>query len=323
MKDEFARNIDYLRISVTDRCNLRCVYCMPEEGVDCASHDDILRYDEILRICRGLTGLGIRKVKLTGGEPLVRKDLPWLAARLKRLEGIEKVTLTTNGILLPQYMDELKKAGIDGINISLDTLDPGLFEQITRRDRLKEVKEGIEATYRSGIPLKINCVPLGNAKQDLMEVAALARERKIHVRFIEMMPIGYGKQFTFLGEGEILQMLEDRFGAVQPCGEQLGNGPCHYYSLPGFCGKIGFISAISHKFCSGCNRIRLTSQGFLKACLQYETGCDLRKLLRSGASDEVILQAAEEVILKKPKGHQFLEREIREEESHSMAQIGG
>ena len=156
-----------------------------------------------------------------------------------------------------------------------------------------------------------------------MEVAALARERKIHVRFIEMMPIGYGKQFTFLGEGEILQMLEDGFGAVQPCGEQLGNGPCHYYSLPGFCGKIGFISAISHKFCSGCNRIRLTSQGFLKACLQYETGCDLRKLLRSGASDEVILQAAEEVILKKPKGHQFLEREIREEESHSMAQIGG
>lgn len=323
MKDEFERNIDYLRISVTDRCNLRCVYCMPKEGVVCASHDDILRYDEILQICRCMTRLGIKKIKLTGGEPLVRKNLPWLAARLKEMPGIEKVTLTTNGILLPLYMDELKKAGLDGINISLDTLDERLFSRITRRDMLREVKAGIDAAYESGIPLKINCVPLGMPGQDLMEIAALARDRNIHVRFIEMMPIGYGKNFAFQGEDEILQTLRSSFGPVYPAADHLGSGPCHYYTVEGLKGKIGFISAISHKFCGSCNRIRLTSQGFLKACLQYETGCDLRELIRGGASDEEICRIAGQVILNKPKGHQFLEKGIRQEESHSMAQIGG
>ncbi|MGI6012120.1 MAG: GTP 3',8-cyclase MoaA [Ruminococcus sp.] len=323
MNDEFERKIDYLRISVTDRCNLRCIYCMPEEGVAWAPHDEILRYDEILRICRCMAQLGIRKIKLTGGEPLVRKNLPWLAGKLKEVPGIEKVTMTTNGILLPRYVEELKAAGVDGINISLDTLNRKLFSRITRRDSLEEVKKGIDAAYKSEIPLKINCVPLGIPEQDLMEIAELAKERKIHVRFIEMMPIGYGKNFTFQGEDEILQMVKERFGAVYPCDERLGNGPCHYYTVEGLQGRIGFISAISHKFCSGCNRVRLTSQGFLKACLQYETGCDLRALVRGQASDEEIQKAARAVIEKKPEGHQFLKKEIREEESHSMAQIGG
>ncbi|MGI6007084.1 MAG: GTP 3',8-cyclase MoaA [Ruminococcus sp.] len=323
MKDEFERKIDYLRISVTDRCNLRCIYCMPEEGVPCASHDEILRYDEILQICRCLTELGITRIKLTGGEPLVRKNLPWLVGRLKNLSGIEKVTITTNGILLPQYIEDLKAAGLDGINISLDTLDEGQFLKITRRDMLEEVKRGIDAACRSQIPLKINCVPLGIPGQDLMKIASLAKSGKIHVRFIEMMPIGYGKNFIFLGEEEIVRQLEAAYGAVTPADVYLGNGPCHYYTVEGLKGKIGFISAISHRFCGSCNRIRLTSQGFLKACLQYETGCDLRALVRGDASDEEIRKAAEKVILKKPKGHRFLEKGIEEEESHSMAQIGG
>ncbi|MCH1982584.1 GTP 3',8-cyclase MoaA [Ruminococcus sp. OA3] len=324
MIDQCGRNIDYVRISVTDRCNLRCVYCMPEDGVKNTPHEEILRYDEILRVCRIMAGLGISKIKLTGGEPLVRKDVPYLVRELKQISGIEKVTLTTNGILLTEYMKDLHAAGINGINISLDTMNPALFREITRRDMLDHVKCGIEAAMRyRDVPLKINCVPMGMEGQDLMEIAALAGEHPVHVRFIEMMPIGYGKKFKFIGEDEIVGQLRAAFGEVTPCMDKLGNGPGHYYTVEQLTGKIGFISAISHKFCNECNRIRMTSQGFLKSCLQYETGRDLRTLLRTGADDGDIEAAIREVVLKKPTGHEFLAEQISEEESHCMAQIGG
>lgn len=324
MIDQCGRNIDYVRISVTDRCNLRCVYCMPEDGVKSTPHEDILRYDEILRVCRIMAGLGISKIKLTGGEPLVRKNVPYLVHELKQISGIEKVTLTTNGILLTEYMEDLHAAGINGINISLDTMDPVLFREITRRDMLDQVTCGIKAAmqYRD-IPLKINCVPMGMERQDLMEIAALARDYPVHVRFIEMMPIGFGKKFTFVGEDEIVGRLRETFGEVTPCPEKLGNGPGNYYTVKRLTGKIGFISAISHKFCNECNRIRMTSQGFLKSCLQYEAGRDLRALLRTGADDREIEAAVCDAILRKPTGHEFLTEQIAEEESHCMAQIGG
>ncbi|MCI7098094.1 MAG: GTP 3',8-cyclase MoaA [Lachnospiraceae bacterium] len=324
MIDSYGRVIDYLRISVIDRCNLRCVYCMPEEGLEMTSHEEVLTYGEIVRICKIMAGTGLKKIKLTGGEPLVRKDLPKLAGRLKAIPGIEKVTLTTNGILLGQLMEELHDAGIDSINISLDTLDRELYAKITRRDQLDAVQKGIETALKyPDISLKINCVPMGLPGQDLSEIASLAKDHRIHVRFIEMMPIGYGKNYRFVGEDEILGQLEAEFGRSEIYQGKLGNGPCHYYSFEGFQGKIGFISAISHKFCSECNRVRLTSQGFLKTCLQYNTGNDLKLPMRTGASDEELKKLITRTINEKPVGHRFLEDEIRNENNLNMSQIGG
>lgn len=324
MLDSHGRVIDYLRISVTDRCNLRCVYCMPEEGLELSTHEEVLSYDEIVRICRLMAEMGLKKIKLTGGEPLVRKNLPELVRQLKSISGIEKVTLTTNGVLLAKLMDELSAAGIDSINISLDTLNRELYHKIARRDTIDAVKKGLEAALaHPEISLKINCVPMGLPEQNLKEIAELARYQKIHVRFIEMMPIGFGKNFRFVGEEEILGQLEACFGKAELFMGRLGNGPCHYYSFEGFQGKIGFISAISHKFCHECNRVRLTSQGFLKTCLQYNTGNDLKTPLRCGSSDEEIKALILDTIERKPVGHRFLEEHIIDENDLNMSQIGG
>lgn len=324
MIDGYGRTIDYIRISVTDRCNQRCVYCMPEEGVAPVAHDDILTYDEILRLAEVFAGLGVRKVKLTGGEPLVRRNIEILTAGLREIPGIREVTLTTNGMALAGKMKALAAAGIGGINLSLDTLDPDVFEKITRRRALDEVMRGFHAALAyPQIPLKVNCVPMGLPGQNVAEVARLAKEYPVHVRFIEMMPIGLGGNFDFQSEDSLLHLLADRYGEYQPYEERLGNGPGHYYSFLGFRGKIGFISALSHKFCDSCNRVRLTSQGYLKTCLQYDMGTDLRKLLRNGADNEVLRQAAAEAILKKPKGHQFTEVFKEHRETHTMSQIGG
>lgn len=324
MIDGIGRTIDYLRISIIDRCNLRCVYCMPEEGVDAVSHEEILSYEEILRLVRAFAKLGIHKIKLTGGEPLVRKNVAYLVNELKKIEGIMQVTLTTNGILLAETINSLAEAGLDGINLSLDTLNPEVFQKITRRDSFAKVMEGFQAALKyPQIPLKVNCVPMGIKGQDVLEMAELARKYPVHVRFIEMMPIGLGKQFEFCSEEYILQGLKERYGDYVPYGECLGNGPGHYYSFEGFQGKIGFVSAISHKFCESCNRVRLTSQGYLKTCLQYDVGVDLKQLLRDGAAEEELCHAIEGAILRKPQGHQFGSHVESHGEEHMMAQIGG
>lgn len=324
MIDGYGRMIDYIRISVTDRCNLRCAYCMPEEGVESVAHGDILSYDEILHLAEILASLGFRKIKLTGGEPLVRKGVAGLAGKLKKIPGIEQVTLTTNGLILAEAMDELAASGIDGINLSLDTLNPQVFEQITRRPLFEKAIEGFQAALAyPRIPLKINCVPMGIENQNVLELAELARKYPVHVRYIEMMPIGFGKQFEFRSEDSLLQALCQKYGDYTVCDEKLGNGPGHYYTFPGFKGKIGFISAISHKFCESCNRVRLTSQGYLKTCLQYDVGTDLRKLLREGIDDEALRGAVTEAIRRKPVGHQFTEQPGEHAEKHIMAQIGG
>lgn len=329
MIDRCGRNIDYLRISVTDRCNLRCIYCMPEEGVQHVERSLILQEEEILRICRVMAELGIRKIKLTGGEPLVRPRMPQLVEKLKNMPGIEKVTLTTNGVLLKDQMSDFARAGLDGLNISLDTLDEACSRRITRRDELGRTLEGIsEAMKYPEISLKINCVPLGIPEQDLCRVAFFARDHRVHVRFIEMMPIGMGKEFHGVSEEELLRILGEKLPRFSPyVGEPLGNGPCHYYDVDGFSGKIGFISAVSHKFCGKCNRIRLTSQGFLKTCLQYAAGRDLREVIRSGGSDEVLKAVILEALAEKPDGHAFGVRLEKQKDDKTeklyMAQIGG
>ena len=325
MIDRCGRNIDYLRISVTDRCNLRCIYCMPEEGVQHVERSLILQEEEILRICRVMAELGIRKIKLTGGEPLVRPRMPLLVEKLKNMPGIEKVTLTTNGVLLKDQMSDFARAGLDGLNISLDTLDEACSRRITRRDELGRTLEGIsEAMKYPEISLKINCVPLGIQEQDLCRVALFARDHRVHVRFIEMMPIGMGKEFHGVSEEELLRILGEKLPRFSPyVGEPLGNGPCHYYKIEEFQGKIGFISAMTHKFCDQCNRVRMTAEGFLKACLQYQTGTDLKNLMRSGCTDDELTEAIQKVIWEKPVSHHFTSEEIETDECKLMSQIGG
>ena len=324
MRDQYGRTIDYIRISLTDRCNLRCIYCMPEEGICQIPREEILGQDEIIKICRLAGELGISRIKLTGGEPLVRKICVPLVRELKALPGIQQVTLTTNGILLKEQLPGLMEAGLDALNISLDTLEAENFRRITRRDELDRTLEGLEAalSYPS-LKVKINCVPTFQTDQELLQVAALARENPLHVRFIEMMPIGLGKDFTARDENSVKEILEKTYGSLTPVSEVLGNGPCHYYTLGDFKGKIGFISALSHKFCNQCNRVRLTSTGYLKGCLQFENGVDLKALLRNRASDEILKNALQKAIFEKPAGHNFQEKKNGREESHIMSQIGG
>lgn len=323
MIDEYNRVIDYIRISVTDRCNLRCVYCMPAKGVEFMPHEDILTYEEIIRLCECFAKLGIHKVKITGGEPLVRKDLPYLIKNMKAIEGIDNVTLTTNGILLAEQMEMLANAGIGAINVSLDTLNPKQFAKITRFEQLEQVKAGLrEALKYKSVALKINCVSLkeNNNKDDLLSMVSLAKENLLHVRFIEMMPIGLGKDMKSYSEDEIKQIIESKYGTLIPYNETLGNGPCHYFKVAGFKGKIGFISAISHQFCSSCNRIRLTSEGYLKNCLQYQSGTDLKILIRNSISDTELLEVIQTTIMNKPKEHHFNQYLEKKDNVHEYIQ---
>lgn len=323
MIDGVGRNIDYIRISITDRCNLRCVYCMPESGIQMLEHSAILKFDEITRLCRVFASLGMKKVKLTGGEPLCRLGVADLVKEIKAIDGIEQVTITTNAVELDKYLVPLYEAGLDAMNISLDTLDRELYAKLTRRDKFNVVMKNIEIAAEFGkIPMKINCVPM-SSEQKLYDVATLARDHNIHVRYIEMMPIGFGRQFDFYSRDDIIKLLEERFGKLVPSNKTLGNGPAEYYSIDGFKGKIGFISAVSHKFCNKCNRVRLSPEGFLKTCLQYDVGVDLREIMRSGGSDEEIKNAIAGAIGAKPLSHHFEDADSDDDEQRIMSQIGG
>ena len=322
MIDSFGRNIDYLRISVTDRCSLRCTYCMPEEGVRWLPHTEILRYEELLRLCRIFASLGVTKFKLTGGEPLVRKGLADFIRSLRKIDGVQSVTITTNGVDLKHQLPALLDAGIDGINLSLDTLDPARFAERTRRDCLPQVLEGLNAALAvPGLNLKINCVSMAGAEDDWIALAALAKDRPLTVRFIELMPIGMGQGSAPCTEAEVSAALERVYGPLTPYDTPLGNGPAHYCSLPDFKGKIGFISAVSHQFCERCNRVRLTASGYLKTCLQYDVGAALAPLLKE--SDDVIRAAIEDAVSRKPVSHQFSNPSPEHREGRIMSQIGG
>lgn len=340
MDDKWGRKIDYMRISVTDRCNLRCRYCMPH-GIDSVPMAEILTLEEYARIAACGATMGIRKIKVTGGEPLVRLGCCDFIKMLKNTQGIEKVTITTNGILLEKYLDDLLGAGIDGINISLDTLDTDLYRALTGGGELKSVlraiKEAAKVCEERNVPVKINAVSL-----DLADVAeklgcdykglgwpellGLAEEYPLDVRFIEMMPIGFGKQFESVNHQEMLQYLEKQYPDLEKDVTPHGYGPAIYYRIPGMKGSVGFISAIHGKFCENCNRVRLTSQGYLKSCLCYEDGADLRKILRRGGSEEekekLLADTMKQAIWGKPAAHCF-EHPEQMTEHENMSRIGG
>ena len=324
MIDAHGRRIDYMRISLTDRCNLRCRYCTPEEIVS-IGHEEILRFEEILEICRHAVTLGITKFKITGGEPLVRRGCISFLRNLKSIPGVEQVTITTNGVLLKDCLPELEEIGIDGINISLDTLDEKTYEHVTRRNEFSRVWDGILAAQASKIRTKINCVLLkGVNDHEFFNLIELAKDYHLNVRFIEIMPIGYGKGLEGYNKEELLKLLSEKYPTYEVETKVLGNGPASYITIPGFKGSIGFIDAIHGKFCDKCNRIRLTSDGILKLCLYYENGIDLKKLLRNNASEEEILEAMKKTIYKKPTEHQFhLMAKEGSEELKKMSQIGG
>ena len=309
MKDQFKREINYARISVTDRCNLRCRYCMPEGGVKKISHAEILTLEEILRVARIFTRLGIKKIRLTGGEPLLRKNLPALIRELKNLSGIEQVTLTTNGVLLKDCAADLISAGLDGLNLSLDTLDEKTFAALTRRKFLDKVLGSLQTLLDGKLSLKINCVPLrGVNDEEILELAALARGSLIKVRFIELMPIGCAWQSGLRGipTAELFATLEKNFGELVPVLEENSlSGPAKYFQPKNFKGQLGFIDALEHKFCGDCNRIRLTAEGFLKTCLSFDAGLDLKILLRSGVDDGELFSKIRETIYRKPREHIF------------------
>ena len=325
MFDSKGRKIHYLRLSVTDLCNLRCRYCMPD-GVDKLEREDILTYEEFLRLAALFARCGVNTVRVTGGEPLVRKGVEQLVKGLKAIPGIRKVTMTTNAVLLEQQLPALLEAGLDSVNISLDTLDPALFAKITARDEFAAVQAGIHAALESGIPVKLNCVPqVGVNEGELEALAALAQDKPLQVRFIEMMPIGYGAAMPCISGPELLARFRRRWPELAPlpgaaCAA-LGDGPAVYYTVPGWKGDIGFIAAVHGKFCASCNRVRLTSQGFLRPCLASETGCDLRTLLRGGAADEELLQAIRETIWSKPREHHFGDNSMPA--TRGMYRIGG
>ncbi len=326
MKDQYNRTIDYLRISVTDRCNLRCKYCMPKDGVEYLQHDEILTFDEIITICKSMVKLGIRNIKITGGEPLVRKDIVNLIKDIKSIKGIENVTLTSNGILLYDYLDDLEAAGLDGINISLDTLDRKKYEDITRKNGISNVLKSIEKAVNSNIPsIKINCLIMKDFNEnEILSIARFAKDERIDVRFIEMMPIGLGDMNEIVFQEKIKNIIEEEYGTMKNNFRKIGNGPAKYYTLDNFKGKIGFISAVSHRFCKTCNRIRMTSDGVLKLCLQYNYSLDLKKALRAGINEEEFISMVKKAIYNKPKHHNFLEFKREDNlEERKMVQIGG
>lgn len=330
MKDTFGRNIDYLRISLTDRCNLRCIYCMPEAGVESLPHENILSIEEYAQVVRVATETGVKHVRLTGGEPLVRKGCVNLVRQIAAIPGIETVALTTNGVLLPKFAKELKEAGLSRINISLDTLDPEQYAAITRRGHLEDALAGLETAIETGFdPIKINAVAIRSLNQDWVSFARLTLDRPLHVRFIEYMPVGHG--FTTAGWGpkdviptnELQETISTAceaagLGALVPAEDSKpqGNGPAKYWKLPEAKGTIGFISSVSNHFCASCNRLRLTADGRMKPCLFSDQELDMRAAVRT--NDDAIKSVLAEALHVKPENHAH-----RVGTKRMMNQVGG
>lgn len=323
LKDQFGRTINYMRISVTDRCNLRCRYCMPE-GIERVPMAEILTYEEIAFICAQAAGLGIDRYRITGGEPLVRKDCAALVAMLKRITGVRQVALTTNGILLADCLEELLAAGMDAVNISLDTLDREQYKAITGTDGLEKVLASVRLAA-GRLPVKINCVVQGGVNDGAPEeLAALAREMPVDVRFIELMPVGAAGNRRTVPNTDVLCRIEAKYGKTEADPERRGNGPAVYRRPEGFRGRIGFISAMHGKFCGECNRLRLTSVGELKPCLCYGDVIPLREILRDsgGEKEERVREKIREAVRSKPMAHCFEHLE-KVTEHRNMAEIGG
>lgn len=314
MQDSFGRNINYMRISLTDRCNYACYYCQPDISKHLC-HSDILTYEQLLDICRCAITLGITRFKITGGEPTLRKGYIDFIRRLKELDGVEQVTLTTNGSLFSfTDLDELKKIGLDCINFSIDTLDEAEYLKICKKNNLKKVLLNLEYAYQIGIGVKVNCVVDNLFSFSRFEsLLEMIKDKKIALRFIELMPLKNSDRNTKMNE--LIEYVQKNY-TLNAYDKKLGNGPAHYYTIPEFQGYIGFIEALHNKFCSECNRVRLSSVGRLKLCLFHMDGVDLKPYLNNLEELEKVMR---EWIFKKPKKHHF-------EEEHSstvMNEIGG
>jgi len=324
MKDNYGRSIRYMRISVTDRCNLRCRYCMPPEGIEHKkSHQDVLSYENMVKIVRAGADLGIEKIRLTGGEPLSRKGIVEFVDEIKHIEGIKEISMTTNGVLLPRYIDDLVRVGVDRFNISMDTLKPDRFKTITGFDEFAEVGKAIEMILmRKILPLKVNTVLIKGFNDDEVEnMIDLTKKYPIELRFIELMPIGEASGWTsdkFLSLNYVKSILQAK-SFNQFIYDDISS-PAHYYSHPDYKGKIGLIEPITCQFCSNCNRIRMTADGKLKPCLHTNEEIDLKPYLDQG--NEAIKKVIERSILSKPEKHHIGQISF-EPIKRGMNRIGG
>jgi len=326
--DAYQREITYMRVSITDRCNLRCVYCMPEEGLEWTPTDELLTYDELLRIITVAARRGLRKIRVTGGEPLVRKGVVEFIDRLNRVPGIEEIALTTNAVFLKDMAADLFKAGLRGINISIDSLNPDTFAKIVRRDIFDKVWEGIEEAERVGFtPLKLNVVlQQGVNDHEAIDFVNITRTKPYHVRFIEYMPCANWDTWvkTYKPFQTVVDEIETLTGKMIPInGANEGNtGPAENYRIPGAPGIVGFIHAVSHDFCDTCNRVRLTADGQIRPCLFSEIAVDFRNALRNGCSDEEIEGLLAQVLYVKPEYHE-LDMIPEEKKLTTMVNLGG
>ena len=332
--DMFSRTISYLRLSLTDRCNLKCMYCVTDdEKSGCLtklSHQELLSYEELLRVVRIAVDMGISKLRLTGGEPLVRRDIMRFIDRLGAIDRLDDIRITTNAVLLEQYAEGLLAAGVNKINISLDTLKPARFASITGVDCFDKVWRGIEKAQALGFsPVKLNMVVMRGINDDeLLDFAAMSRETELQIRFIEFMPIGASSRWdrnTYMSSDEIKDRIST-VGELLPVAGGRADGPASVFRLGKDArGRLGFISPISHHFCDKCNRLRLTSEGMLRSCLLHDEETDLRSVLRRDGSDEEIRETLLTAIRNKPKGHQMDERlKERGSDCHGrMSRIGG
>jgi GTP 3',8-cyclase len=338
LKDTYDRTIDYIRISVTDRCNLRCLYCMPPGGLKPLEHRDILRYEEIVRVLRLAVQAGVRRVRITGGEPLVRKKISHLVKMIRGIEGIDELSMTTNGILLAHYAGELAEAGLNRVNVSLDSLKADRYREITRGGDIDAVFRGLEKAEKAGLsPIKINMVPIRGLNDDeLSDFAKMTLTAPYQVRFIEFMPFvseDLWNKEKFIPVEEMKSFVE-QIGHLTPF-KMRKSGPARYFRLDGAAGVIGFISPISNHFCKECNRLRLTADGKLRPCLFSETEIDLKPALRNNGPDAEIKRLIALSIAAKPAGH-LIRREnvfspsdcatmnmIRNTRRRPMSRIGG
>lgn len=322
MQDKFGREINYLRLAVTDRCNLRCRYCLPAEGVPLKRHTEILTFEEIAFLITCAVSVGFKRVRLTGGEPLVRRGITRLVALLAQIPGLEEISLTTNGTRLASFAEELKKAGLARVNLSLDTLQADKFAWLTRGGKLEDVLAGIKAALEVGLtPVKLNVVLLQSFNEDeLFDFVQLAAWGPLHVRFIELIPLGQletmGSKNAFFPVAEAKKLLAHRL-PLSPV-ELKGSGPAETYTFPGAKGSIGFIAAATRHFCTKCNRLRLTADGFLRPCLYHPLEIDLKSSLRQGKGREAIQACFQQAVISKPEGGRNAGRQER-----FMSQIGG
>lgn len=326
LADAFNRPITYLRVSVTDKCNLRCVYCMPEEGLQWLHREDVLRYEEIVEIVRAAASVGVRTIRLTGGEPLVRRDLDRLVRSIAAVPGIDDIALSTNALLLEEQIPALVDAGLTRVNISLDTLRPDRFEAISRRPGLDRVLRGIDAAIAAGLgPIKLNCVVMrGQNDDELADFAAMTKERAIYVRFIEVMPVHENlnlQQETYVSSDEILERVAT-IGSIAPVPGPPGNGPARYFAFDGAPGAVGVISPLSHDYCERCNRVRLTADGRLRLCLFGDQHVDLRTPVRAGATTEDLAATLRSAMFIKPERHHLKLGEASSQ-MRAFSEIGG